>query len=264
MAASAAIERLGARDLRLVLDAAYDLQGVEQARDFPAAALAVTIRLVACDIISYNEVDLVRGTATALTEPLGSVFRGAPELLAAHAADNPLVVHQATTGDGAAQRLSDWITLRQLRRRPLYGFLYGPMGVNYQLAVGLGGVEGVIGIALNRGACDFSDRDVAVLETLRPFLAHTRRRLARREPAPAAASGPGGPPLTERQAQILALVAQGATNAEVAARLMISEHTVAKHLEHVYRGLGVSNRTAAIASWRRAASADPRPSVAVD
>jgi DNA-binding CsgD family transcriptional regulator len=56
--------------------------------------------------------------------------------------------------------------------------------------------------------------------------------------------------LTRRQAEILGLVAQGATNQEVAARLMISEHTVAKHLENAYRLLGVRNRTAAIAAWR--------------
>jgi ATP/maltotriose-dependent transcriptional regulator MalT len=46
---------------------------------------------------------------------------------------------------------------------------------------------------------------------------------------------------------VLALVAHGASNREVSARLSLSVATVRKHLEHVYRKLGVCNRTAAVA-----------------
>jgi DNA-binding CsgD family transcriptional regulator len=52
--------------------------------------------------------------------------------------------------------------------------------------------------------------------------------------------------LTAREREILALVAQGLTNAQVAADLWISRATVAKHLENVYSKLGVGTRTAAV------------------
>ena len=47
---------------------------------------------------------------------------------------------------------------------------------------------------------------------------------------------------------MLELVAAGASNQEVAARLCVTVATVRKHLEHVYRKLGVTNRTAAVAA----------------
>jgi DNA-binding CsgD family transcriptional regulator len=52
-------------------------------------------------------------------------------------------------------------------------------------------------------------------------------------------------PVTERERQILALVAAGKTNAEIAAVLAISPRTVQKHLEHIFQKLGVETRTAA-------------------
>ena len=53
-------------------------------------------------------------------------------------------------------------------------------------------------------------------------------------------------PLTERELEVLTLVAAGSTNRQVAAELGISEHTVARHLSNIFNKLGVSSRTAAI------------------
>lgn len=66
---------------------------------------------------------------------------------------------------------------------------------------------------------------------------------------PAAAGGGSALPrgLTEREAEVLALVAAGHTNREVAATLVISEKTVARHLANIFAKLGVSSRTAATA-----------------
>ena len=49
--------------------------------------------------------------------------------------------------------------------------------------------------------------------------------------------------LTERQAELALLVAQGMSNAEIGAQLGIKPATVKKHLEQVYERLGVANRT---------------------
>jgi DNA-binding NarL/FixJ family response regulator len=57
---------------------------------------------------------------------------------------------------------------------------------------------------------------------------------------------PGG--LTPREAEILAAIAEGLSNREVAGRLVISEKTVARHLANVFTKLDVSSRTAA-AAW---------------
>lgn len=52
-------------------------------------------------------------------------------------------------------------------------------------------------------------------------------------------------PLTARERDVLALVAQGKTNDQIAQRLWLSPGTVRKHLENTYRKLGVRTRTAA-------------------
>lgn len=56
---------------------------------------------------------------------------------------------------------------------------------------------------------------------------------------------PGG--LTAREAEVLACVATGRTNREVAAELVLSEKTVARHLSNIFNKLGLSSRTEAAA-----------------
>jgi DNA-binding NarL/FixJ family response regulator len=46
---------------------------------------------------------------------------------------------------------------------------------------------------------------------------------------------------------VLRLVAAGKSNREIATELVVSEHTVARHLQNMFRKLGVSSRTAATA-----------------
>lgn len=55
--------------------------------------------------------------------------------------------------------------------------------------------------------------------------------------------------LSEREDEVLALVAQGMTNAQIAERLVLSENTVKFHLQNIYQKLGVGNRTEAAAIY---------------
>jgi DNA-binding NarL/FixJ family response regulator len=63
----------------------------------------------------------------------------------------------------------------------------------------------------------------------------------------------GEPPagLTAREREILALIATGATNTEIAARLFLSPHTVKEHTSALYRKLGVRNRAEAVQRGQR-------------
>ena len=54
--------------------------------------------------------------------------------------------------------------------------------------------------------------------------------------------------LTSRELDVLKLVAQGSSNADIARRLFLSEHTVHRHLANILRKLGLSSRAAA-AAW---------------
>jgi len=58
---------------------------------------------------------------------------------------------------------------------------------------------------------------------------------------------PAQEPLSQREFEVLEMVAGGATNREAAAKLFISEATVKTHLLHIYAKLGVSDRAAAVA-----------------
>jgi DNA-binding NarL/FixJ family response regulator len=53
--------------------------------------------------------------------------------------------------------------------------------------------------------------------------------------------------LTPREVEVLRCVASGRSNSEIAGELVISEHTVARHLQNIFAKLGVSTRTAAAA-----------------
>ncbi|CAN5887675.1 LuxR C-terminal-related transcriptional regulator [soil metagenome] len=61
--------------------------------------------------------------------------------------------------------------------------------------------------------------------------------------------GPGDLPsgLTDREGEVLALVAAGHTNRVIAEKLFISDKTVARHLSNIYTKLGITSRTAAAA-----------------
>jgi DNA-binding NarL/FixJ family response regulator len=58
-------------------------------------------------------------------------------------------------------------------------------------------------------------------------------------------------PLSEREQEVLSLIATGSTNKEIAARLHLSPHTVKEHTSAIYRKLGVRNRAEATRQAQR-------------
>lgn len=54
------------------------------------------------------------------------------------------------------------------------------------------------------------------------------------------------PVLTDREQQVLKLIADGLTNREISRNLLISESTAENHIHHIYAKLGISNRAQAV------------------
>jgi len=349
------MERLGAGDLSRILDLVHALGDVGDPDEFLDVSLDGMMDLVPCTIATMNEVVPSADRVVTWTRPVSvEPPPGALETLARLADSHPLISHIATTGDGSAHRISDFWTQEQFHRTELYELVYRPIGIEYQMALGFPVPRPtVLGLAMNRDDRDFSDRDVAAMNTVRPHLVQGWRtaqdrvrfqslveaaddglsamdagvivladppeeltrgvlttlyryfgRPGRTSPFPARVdhwlsdqqarhlqdslvlprplSGrlddrravlrylpargrhPGavfvsehavaGEPaslaslgLTNREAEIVAQVATGASNAEVARHLHVAPGTVKRHLENVYRKLGIHGRGQLIA-----------------
>jgi DNA-binding NarL/FixJ family response regulator len=63
--------------------------------------------------------------------------------------------------------------------------------------------------------------------------------------------------LTRRETQVLELVARGCSNADIAGRLFVSEHTVKRHVANILGKLDVPSRAAAAARYASRPSAAP-------
>ena len=72
-----------------------------------------------------------------------------------------------------------------------------------------------------------------------------RARLDVAQPVADTTNHDGGTGLTERETEVLRLLADGLTNREIAARLFISQKTVGAHMGHIYGKLGVHTRVEA-------------------
>jgi DNA-binding NarL/FixJ family response regulator len=103
-------------------------------------------------------------------------------------------------------------------------------------------------VLLGRALRQLGDEDSATSELARAR--RTFQDLGAR-PAEQVAAGllrPGRPSgLTEREVEVLRLVASGRSNPEIAAALVLSDKTVARHLSNIFTKLDVSSRTAAAA-----------------
>ena len=99
-------------------------------------------------------------------------------------------------------------------------------------------------------ACrELQDEETAVLEleAAREIFAELRARpdLTRVDAFLRRASSAGAYGLSARELEVLRLAAAGKSNREIADALVISEHTVARHMQNIFNKLGVSSRTAA-------------------
>jgi DNA-binding CsgD family transcriptional regulator len=159
-------------DLERVLTVVRSVGEAQSPDAFSQVVIEQVAALVPSDVVTFNEVDPVAGRLVFLMEPTS--FPSLPETadhLAALADQHPLIRYSAETGDGSAKKISDFWTQEEFHASPLYQLVYRPIGIEYQMAVGLPAARPiVIGIVVNRADHDFSERDRAVLNMLRPHL----------------------------------------------------------------------------------------------
>jgi DNA-binding CsgD family transcriptional regulator len=239
------------RTLESALRFADDLAGTGDPADLGRRALPGLHRLIRADVISYNEFGPEPGRVFYCVYPEDVVF--SPGIMAAfeaHVHENPLVGHLQATGDGRPMKISDFLSRERFHRLAVYAEFYRHVPVEHQIAIGLPSSDGrLIGIALNRARGDFTEDDRNLLAVLRGPLVRAMDRARSRRRARQALSERGAAEaagLSDRELQLLELVALGHTNIAIARKLEISPRTVAHHLDNIYRKLSVSGRAAAV------------------
>jgi DNA-binding CsgD family transcriptional regulator len=102
---------------------------------------------------------------------------------------------------------------------------------------------------------DALDRELlAVFATaVAPLMHHATLAAIARSGEPPPPEPPPAAALTPREAEVLSLMADGASNAAIAERLVVSETTVKSHVRHILRKLGAANRTEAVGRYARLA-----------
>lgn len=94
---------------------------------------------------------------------------------------------------------------------------------------------------------DIAESILRLIHGESPISAKIARHLVRRfQPADTAPPAAGAPTLTDREHEVLELIARGYRYDEVALPLQMSTHTVASHIKHIYRKLAVRSRSEAV------------------
>jgi DNA-binding CsgD family transcriptional regulator len=191
--------------------------------------------------------------------PQFSAFRNSPEgrtEWGRHLASHPLGAERLRhPTETRAIRLSDYATQPQLRQLDVYDLFQRPWALNYCITGRFFGLSRVYDLAVARSRTDFARHDLLLLDAVTTVLG-----LAVREPQPPAHHHHVEAGLTSREAQILAQVARGRSNPEIAAELNLARGTVKKHLDNIFEKLGARNRIEAARVWM----AEPGDTVAND
>jgi ATP/maltotriose-dependent transcriptional regulator MalT len=180
-------------------------------------------------MLTVGDIEEARGACNELSEIAASSNRAMLRAIAAHVAGGL----ELADGDARAALLSlrhAWQVWQELeapyeaaRARVLVGLACRALGDEDSAALEL---EAARGAFEQLGAAP----DLARVESLT---------------VPAALADTHG--LSPRELEVLRLVAAGKTNREIASTLVVSEHTVARHVQNIFTKLGVSSRTAATA-----------------
>lgn len=246
-------------DLEAVLAFLGDVAELEFDAPYPVEVLARLKNLIRCDALTYQEIDLHAKRFDTIVG-IGPDANDEDEDVYWRVGPCPISAYRAGTNDLRAVTMSDLISRRRYHELPIFRQYFRPLGLDHIIDLGLpAAVQRHRSFILFRSTDegDFSERDRTVLELLRPHLyrLEAHAALRRRVSETLSTQDRVGDcsayvELTPREREIVELVAEGKTNAQVATLLWVAPSTVKKHLEHVYEKLGVGGRTAAAALAR--------------
>lgn len=234
--------------LRRVLDVIDAGARVPAPRDRLAPqVLEALAALVPCDSVTFADLDPDTGTHYADDEVAGGDVRYLDEpvtepddLFWRLYPTSVFCSYPTRTGDDRSVTMrSDFHSTREWLQMPM-GAALRDLGAVFELMCPMPNVvrRSKRVLFTRSGSRDFGEQDRFVMALLRPHLVEMLRASHR---------GDKAAELTDRQQELMRLVADGRTNAEIAATLHLSPHTVRTHLMNIFDRLGVTTRAAAVA-----------------
>jgi DNA-binding CsgD family transcriptional regulator len=241
---SSSITDVEVSELLGLLERAEPVDGVEP---FYSTAMNALRELVPCDDMTFQIMDvrrrLVGGVCVTDEGVSYDIQFDDPAML-----EEFWAAYWAEGGCSFPHETGDYTTI--VRRSDMFGDLeYGrtrmgslsaQWGVRHEVLVPLpphGSLDRRLLLFRLDGA-DFTDHELLLLRLLRPHLSELHLRRERQLA--------GQPELTPRQWEIVRRVASGASNAQIARVLGLSQATVRKHLENIFVRLQVASRTEAV------------------
>jgi DNA-binding CsgD family transcriptional regulator len=228
-------------DVRKLLGIISDDRGDLPAAGLPWSLLGDLADVVRCDGLSFSELDSDR-QAHRFTQgvPAEDGEGEDDQAFWVHFWDSEPCSYPDRSGDlRSVTKISDFYSSRQWHSTGMYrDYFRGEMEHEMMVCLPAGPGRSLRMIFFRGAGADFSERDRGLLALLRPHLHEAYRAAERRRG--------GTPELTRRQRELLRLVADGYTNAQIGRRLGLAEGTVRKHLENIFARLHVSSRTAAV------------------
>lgn len=236
--------RLADRDVRSALELVWDAAEYTGVDPFPREFLRRLASLIPADaLVGYHEVEARAPwrVVEAVEIPAEGVPIQIQQAATPFCPQDPLQ-NGLLRAERRVLKLSDCLTRRGMQKLDLYHSLWKPLGIDDSLRVWLPAPSGrARTMYLERGKSDFSERDRSLLELLRPSLVRIVRRADRRRQEDVRSL------LTPREVEILQWIRRGKTTREIAAALVVSPHTVRKHVEHILEKLGARTRSEAVA-----------------
>ncbi|MDP5181593.1 response regulator transcription factor [Blastococcus sp. BMG 814] len=225
------------------------LQGRSGRREFPhaeVAGLLLTSFDAAC--CSLNVVDGAWVDHVVGAWPEGYLPRTPPSGVLPDATTHPLIRWYAVTGSCEVQILGRVPReVASARMAAEWSAFARPLGITHQLALPLRLGEGIQAYVVSRPDDDYQDADAELARLVRPALAAlVGQQQVMQDVADWQYERVRGTRLTEREYAVLRLLGAGLTAESIARRLHTSPRTVHKHLEHLYRKLGVRDRLMAV------------------
>jgi DNA-binding CsgD family transcriptional regulator len=249
------VPSLAEKDRRAVLDAAVLLSECRDPVQLAVVGAEQVRLLLHAEVSAFTCVDLRQRRVDVLITPNVPEYHQAAERASDTLVDNPLPAYWASSAAPSPSRVSDHLSRGEWFATATYSEVLRPMGTPHMLGVPLqDAAAGGPSCAVSRSGSDFSDRDVGIATALQAALVVAHRHVTRMPgtasmqhlaPAAAPVQRPAAA-LTPREAEVLRFLSAGRTAQAIARSLDVSPGTVRKHLERVYRKLGVQDRLSAV------------------